>query len=285
MRQLKIGQSYTTRGGAVDWYLRDIAALGRITPDEEVELSMRIQNGDESAVKKMVESNLRFVVSVAKQYQGHGLELTDLINEGNIGLIKAASRFDATRGNKFISYAVWWVRQQIIQAISEQSRMVRIPLNQVATLNKLTNIASSFVQDNGREPSALELSEITGIPESKVTETMCLFAKHTSLDRPLGEDDESGTLLDVKADEDSPAADSGTVQESLHDDILSALGILTQREREIILWSFGIGCSEMTMEEIGEKLDLTRERVRQVREKAVRKLAHSEVKSLLRQYL
>lgn len=285
MKQLKITQSITVRGGAIDGYLRDISSLARITPDEEVELSTRIREGDEEAKRRMVEANLRFVVSVAKQYQGHGLELVDLINEGNIGLIKAAERFDATRGNKFISYAVWWVRQQIYQALSEQSRMVRLPLNQVGLINKLAEAGASFMQREGREPSDEELSELTGIPLAKVRETLGVSGKHMSLDRPLGDDGDSGTLLDVKPDDDSPAADGGADRESLGTDISDVLTLLTPREREIVLWSFGIGCAEMSMEEIGERLDLSRERVRQVREKAVRKLRRPSIKARLRQYL
>lgn len=285
MRQLKITQSITQRGGAIDGYLRDISSLEMITPSEEADLTIKIKAGDEEAKNKLVEANLRFVVSVAKQYQGNGLELVDLINEGNIGLIKAAERFDATRGIKFISYAVWWVRQQIFLAISEQSRMVRLPQNQVGMISKLTGAAAAFQQIEGREPSAEELSEITGIPAAKISESLGLSGKHVSLDKPLGEDSESGTLMELKPDEESPAADLAVDNESMREDITDVLGMLTSREQKILLWSFGIGCAEMTMEEIGEKLDLSRERVRQVREKAVRKLRRPDVKDRLRQYL
>lgn len=285
MRQLKIGKSITVRGGAVDGYLRDIANLGMITPDEEVELALRVKAGDESARNQLIEANLRFVVSVAKQYQGHGMELTDLINEGNIGLMRAVQKFDATRGIKFISYAVWWVRQQILQAISEQSRMVRLPQNQIGLISKLNSQSAFFQQSEGREPSAEELAQITGIPVGKVRTALGLSGRHVSLDSPLGEDDDAGTLLDVKADENSPAADETSDRESLSKEIGDALLLLTPRERNIVKWAFGIGCSEMTLDEIGDRLDLTRERVRQVKDKAVRKLSRSQTKEMLRQYL
>lgn len=285
MKQIKITQSYTIRGGAVDWYLSDISGLDRITPEEEVELAMKIQRGDEEARKRLVEANLRFVVSVAKQYQGHGFELVDLINEGNIGLLKAAERFDPTRGFKFISYAVCWIRQAILQAISEQSRMVRLPLNQTAQINKILKEMTAFTQLNGREPSAEELEELTGFPASKISESLGLTVKHMSLDSPLGDEGDSGTLLDVHPDKDSPEPDEGTTGESLRTDLVDVMQALNERERDIILWSFGIGCEEISLEEIAEKLDLTRERVRQLRERAVRKLAKSGIKDRLRQYL
>ena len=256
-----------------------------ITPDEEAELAARIREGDMEARQRLVEANLRFVVSVAKQYQGSGLELPDLIDEGNIGLMKAAEKFDPSRGFKFISYAVWWVRQQILQGISDQARMVRLPLNQVSLLNKLMKETSAFVQANGREPSPDELSEITDIPAEKVRETLGLSGKPLSLDSPLGDDDDAGTLLDVRPDENSPAADGGTEATSLHEDLTDVMEILNQRERNVVMWSFGIGCCEMSLEEIGEKLNLTRERVRQVRERAVRKLSGPAVRDRLRQYL
>lgn len=285
MRQIKITPSITVRGGVVDGYLRDISSLDMITPEEEVELAQRIQDGDDQARQKLVEANLRFVVSVAKQYQGRGLELVDLINEGNIGLIRAAERFDATRGNKFISYAVWWVRQQIYQAVSEQSRIVRLPQNQVGIVSKLANETAAFIQKECREPTAEELAAIVDMSEDKVRDTLGISGTHMSLERPLGDDGDSGTLLDIVPDENSPAADMEVNMESLRDDISDVLGMLSQREKEVVLLSFGIGCAEMSLEEIGEKLDLSRERVRQVREKAVRKLRREDVKDRLRQYL
>lgn len=285
MKQLKISQSITTRGGAIDGYLRDIAGLERITPEEEVELALRIQKGDEVAKRKLVEANLRFVVSVAKQYQGNGMELIDLINEGNMGLIKAAENFDPSRGFKFISYAVCWIRQRILQAIYEQSRMIRLPLNQVELINKLLKEITMFLQLEGREPSAEELSARTGLPAMKIRDALAFSGKHVSLDSPLGDSEDNGTLLDVRPDESAPAADKEVMDNSLTEDLIDVMKALTSREKEIVLMSFGIGCDVMSLEEIGEKFELSRERVRQVRERAVRKLSHSAAKDRLRQYL
>lgn len=255
-----------------------------ITSEEETELAMRIKQGDEDAFRRLVEANLRFVVSVAKQYQSSGLNLSDLINEGNLGLMKAARRFDPTRGFKFISYAVWWIRQQILQAISEQGRMVRLPLNQAGLINRINKAKSQFVQQNEREPSDDELAEFLDITPDKVGEVMSRSSRHMSFDVPFGED-EDGTLLDVVPDESSEQADSGLQRESLRSDIQRVMMVLSAREREIVSLAFGLGCQEMTLEEIGEKLDLTRERVRQLKEKAIRKLARPGIKNRLTQYL
>lgn len=284
MQQLKIMQSVTARTMTVDSYLRDIGALSMITPEEETELAYRIQKGDEEAYRRLVEANLRFVVSVAKQYQNSGLDLSDLINEGNLGLMKAARRFDPTRGFKFISYAVWWIRQQIMQAISEQGRMVRLPLNQVGILNRISKAKSLFLQENEREPSDSELAEFLELTPDKIGEAVSHSAKHMSFDVPFG-DDGDGTLLDVVPDESSEQADSGLQQESLRTDMQAVMMVLSPREREIVSLAFGIGCQEMTLEEIGERFDLTRERVRQVKEKAIRKMARPGVKDRLRQYV
>ena len=246
--------------------------------DEEVELAQRIRKGDQAALEKLTKANLRFVVSVAKQYQNQGLSLPDLINEGNLGLIKAAEKFDETRGFKFISYAVWWIRQSILQALAEQSRIVRLPLNQVGSLNKINKALSKFEQDNERMPSPDELAEILDIPRDKIADTLRVSGRHVS----VGEDN---SLLDVLVNNDSPNADRGLVNESLNKEIERALSTLTERERDIVKDFFGIGTQEMTLEEIGEKFGLTRERVRQIKEKAIRRLRHSNRSKLLKSYL
>lgn len=284
MKQLKIMQSVTARTMTVDSYLRDIGNLPMVSPDEETELAARIQKGDENAYQKLVEANLRFVVSVAKQYQSSGLDLSDLINEGNLGLMKAARRFDPTRGFKFISYAVWWIRQQIMQAISEQGRMVRLPLNQIGILNKINKVKAQFEQENEREPSDKELAEFLDLTPDKIGEALSHSSRHMSFDTPFGEDGD-GTLLDVVPDDSAEQADTILQKESLSTDIQHVMMILTPREKEIVSLAFGIGCPEMTLEEIGERLDLTRERVRQVKEKAIRKMARPGVRDLLRQYV
>ena len=272
MRQLKITKSITNRESAsLDKYLQEIGRQELITVDEEVELAQRIHQGDQQALDKLVNANLRFVVSVAKQYQNQGLSLSDLINEGNVGLIKAAQKFDETRGFKFISYAVWWIRQSILQAIAEQSNMVRVPLNQAGLLNRTSKAQSRFEQLHERRASAEELAEELDLPLEKVIETMKINTRSVSVDAPFA-DGEDNSLLDVLPNNDSPLADSTLNQESLSKEINRVLEQLTPRERDIIKMFFGIGCQEMTLEEIGIKFDLTRERVRQIKEKAIRQL-------------
>jgi len=285
MRQLKITKSITNRESAsLDKYLQEIGREELITVEEEVELAARIRKGDRRALDKLTRANLRFVVSVAKQYQNQGLSLPDLINEGNLGLIKAAEKFDETRGFKFISYAVWWIRQSILQALAEQSRIVRLPLNQVGSLNKINKAVSKFEQENERRPSADELAEKLGAPVDKVSDTMKVQGRHVSVDAPFV-DGEDNSLLDVLVNDDSPMADSTLVNESLSKEIDRALDTLTSREKEIIRMFFGIGQSEKTLEEIGDKFNLTRERVRQIKEKAIRRLRVSSRSKLLKGYL
>ena len=285
MRQLKITKSITNRESAsLDKYLQEIGREELVTPDEEVELAQRIRKGDQEALEKLTRANLRFVVSVAKQYQNQGLSLPDLINEGNLGLIKAAEKFDETRGFKFISYAVWWIRQSILQALAEQSRIVRLPLNQVGSLNKINKAFSKFEQENERQPSNEELSEMIDVPKDKISDTLRVGSRHVSVDAPFVEG-EDNSLLDVLPNDDSPSADRGLVNESLNTEIERALSTLTDREREIIKSFFGIGCQEMTLEEIGERFGLTRERVRQIKEKAIRRLKSPSRSKLLKGYL
>ena len=285
MRQLKITKSITNRESAsLDKYLQEIGREELVSPEEEVELAQRIRKGDQEALEKLTRANLRFVVSVAKQYQNQGLSLPDLINEGNLGLIKAAEKFDETRGFKFISYAVWWIRQSILQALAEQSRIVRLPLNQVGSLNKINKALGKFEQENERQPSTEELAEMIDIPKDKIADTLRVSGRHVSVDAPFVEG-EDNSLLDVLPNDDSPSADKGLNNESLSTEIERALQILTPREREIIKSFFGIGCQEMTLEEIGERLDLTRERVRQIKEKAIRKLKKPAASKLLKSYL
>ena len=285
MRQLKITKSITNRESAsLDKYLQEIGKEELITVEEEVELAQRIKKGDQEALEKLTKANLRFVVSVAKQYQNQGLSLPDLINEGNLGLIKAAEKFDETRGFKFISYAVWWIRQSILQALAEQSRIVRLPLNQVGSLNKINKAFARFEQEHERTPSPEELANESELPKEKVTDTLRVAGRHVSVDAPFA-DGEDNSLLDVLVNPDSPNADRGLINESLATEVDRALETLTERERDIIKYFFGIGCSEMTLEEIGEKFDLTRERVRQIKEKAIRRLRHSSRSKLLKSYL
>ena len=288
MRQLKIQKSITNRSSeALDKYLVEIGRAPLITIDEEIELAQKIRKGGpegERAKDKLVTANLRFVVSVAKQYQHQGLTLTDLIDEGNIGLIKAAQKFDETRGFKFISYAVWWIRQSILQAIAEQSRIVRLPLNQVGSVNKINKALSKFEQENERMPSPDELADILDIPREKIADTLRVSGRHVSVDAPFV-DGEDNSLLDVLVNNDSPNADRGLVNESLNKEIERALSTLTERERDIVKYFFGIGTQEMTLEEIGEYFGLTRERVRQIKEKAIRRLRHSARSKLLKSYL
>ena len=285
MRQLKITKSITNRESAsLDKYLQEIGKEELITVEEEVELAQRIKKGDQEALEKLTKANLRFVVSVAKQNQNQGLSLPDLINEGNLGLIKAAEKFDETRGFKFISYAVWWIRQSILQALAEQSRIVRLPLNQVGSLNKINKAFARFEQEHERTPSPVELASELELPKEKVTDTLRVAGRHVSVDAPFA-DGEDNSLLDVLVNPDSPNADRGLINESLSTEVDRALETLTERERDIIKYFFGIGCSEMTLEEIGEKFDLTRERVRQIKEKAIRRLRHSSRSKLLKSYL
>ncbi len=285
MRQLKITKSITNRESAsLDKYLQEIGKEDLITVEEEVELAQRIKKGDQEALEKLTKANLRFVVSVAKQYQNQGLSLPDLINEGNLGLIKAAEKFDETRGFKFISYAVWWIRQSILQALAEQSRIVRLPLNQVGSLNKINKAFARFEQENERTPSPEELANVLDLPREKVTDTMRVAGRHVSVDAPFA-DGEDNNLLDVLVNTDSPNADRGLINESLGTEVERALATLTEREKDIVKYFFGIGCSEMTLEEIGDKFGLTRERVRQIKEKAIRRLRHSSRSKLLKSYL
>lgn len=284
MRQLKIGNSITVRDWrSLDLYLQEIGREELISVDEEVELSRRIREGDDRALDKLVRANLRFVVSVAKQYQNQGIPLPDLIDEGNIGLIKAARKFDETRGFKFISYAVWWIRQSILQAIADQSRIVRLPLNQVGSLNKINKLVSQFEQDHQRRPSPEELAELLDIPADKIGDTIMNSGRHVSVDAPFA-DGEENTMLDTMAADDTPDTDDALILESLRREIDRVLTHLDNREREIVRMSFGINCTEMSLDEIAGKFDLTRERVRQIREKAIRKLK-GPCSHLLKNYL
>ena len=284
MRQLKITKSITNRESAsLDKYLQEIGREDLISPSEEVELAQRIKQGDQKALDKLTRANLRFVVSVAKQYQNQGLSLPDLIDEGNLGLIRAAQKFDETRGFKFISYAVWWIRQSILQALAEQSRIVRLPLNQVGSLNKITKEMARFEQENERRPSTEELAERLDMAVDKVSDTIQVSGRHISVDAPFVEG-EDNSLLDVLTNDDSPLADSDLNKESLSKEVDRALRQLYDREREILKMFFGIGCQEMTLEEIGAKFDLTRERVRQSKEKAIRRLKGQKSR-LLKSYL
>lgn len=285
MRQLKITKSITNRESAsLDKYLQEIGKEELITVEEEVELAQRIKKGDQRALEKLTRANLRFVVSVAKQYQNQGLSLPDLINEGNLGLIKAAEKFDETRGFKFISYAVWWIRQSILQALAEQSRIVRLPLNQVGSLNKINKALSKFEQENERAPLPEELADTLDLPKEKVADTLRVSGRHVSVDAPFV-DGEDNSLLDVLINNDSPNADRSLINESLSKEIERALATLTERERDIIKLFFGINTQEMTLEEIGEQFGLTRERVRQIKEKAIRRLRHTSRSKLLKSYL
>ena len=285
MRQLKITKSITNRESAsLDKYLQEIGREDLITVEEEVELAQRIKKGDQEALEKLTKANLRFVVSVAKQYQNQGLTLPDLINEGNLGLIKAAEKFDETRGFKFISYAVWWIRQSILQALAEQSRIVRLPLNQVGSLNKINKAFARFEQENERTPSPEELAKVLDLPKEKVADTLRVSGRHVSVDAPFAEG-EDNSLLDVLVNNDSPNSARSLINESLSTEVDRALSTLTERERDIVKYFFGIGTAEMTLEEIGEQFGLTRERVRQIKEKAIRRLRHSSRSKQLKTYL
>jgi RNA polymerase primary sigma factor len=286
MRQLKITKSITNRDSAsLDKYLQEIGREELITAEDEVELARKIKQGDQRALEKLVKSNLRFVVSVSKQYQNQGLTLPDLINEGNLGLIKAAQRFDETRGFKFISYAVWWIRQSILQAIAEQARIVRLPLNQVGSLNRINKAFSKLEQQFEREPSIDELADLLEIGDDKVVDSMKISGRHVSVDAPF-RDDEDGNLLDVLANNDTPNSDVTLMNESLQREISRSLATLTDKEQEVLKMFFGIGfVHPLSLEEIGEKFNLTRERVRQIKEKAIRRLRHSSRSNLLKTYL
>lgn len=285
MRQLKITKSITNRESAsLDKYLQEISKEEMVSAEEEVELAQLIRKGDKKALERLTRANLRFVVSVAKQYQNQGLSLPDLINEGNLGLLKAAERFDETRGFKFISYAVWWIRQSILQAISEQSRIVRLPLNQVGSVNKINREISKFEQENERRPSVHEIADNIDLPQEKIDDAMNISGRHLSVDAPFS-DEEDGSLLDVLINEDIPPTDVSLVSESLKSEIQAALSVLNERERNVIEASYGLGMQELTLEEIGEKYGLSRERVRQIKEKAIRKLRASTQNKILKSYL
>ena len=276
--------SVTARTQTVDEYLRDLGKLEMITPEEETELAVRIQAGDDAAFKRMVEANLRFVVSVAKQYQNRGLDLLDLVNEGNIGLMKAALKFDPTRGFKFVSYAVWWIRQQILQALSEQGRLIRLPLNQVGVLTKIGRARGEFLQENEREATDEELAALVDITPARLSDAMLNDSRSLSLDYPMGED-QTESLIDILPDTSAPSADKELEDESLRKDIEMVMAVLNEREREVLKLSFGIGCQAQSLDEIGENMDLTRERVRQLKMKAIHKLSSPKVRSRLAQYL
>ena len=285
MRQLKITKSITNReSAALDKYLQEIGREDLLSTEEEIELAQRIKKGDRKALDKLTKANLRFVVSVAKQYQNQGLSLPDLINEGNLGLIKAAEKFDETRGFKFISYAVWWIRQSILQAIAEQSRIVRLPLNQVGSVNKINQLQNKFEQEFERRPNSSEIAERIDIPEDKVIDAMKANGKHVSVDAPFSDGDDN-SLIDVLPDSDIPMADNELVMESLRKEIADALHTLNERERNVIECFYGINQPEMTLEEIGDRYGLTRERVRQIREKALRKLRKNTKNKQLNSYL
>ena len=286
MRQLKISKQITNRESqSLDKYLQEIGKVDLITSEVEVELAKRIREGDQMALEKLTKANLRFVVSVAKQYQNNGLSLGDLINEGNLGLIKAAKRFDETRGFKFISYAVWWIRQSIMQALAEQSRIVRLPLNRVGSLNKISKTFSDLEQKFQREPSAEELADVLQISQEEVTDTMKISGRHVSMDAPFAQGEENN-LLDVLTNENDVTPDSALMVDSLRREVQRALATLTQRESDVIAFYFGLnGEAAMTLEEIGEKFNLTRERVRQIKEKATRRLRHTSRSKSLKSYL
>lgn len=286
MRQLKITKSITNRETAsLDKYLQEIGREELITADEEVKLAQQIKAGSQEALEKLTKANLRFVVSVAKQYQNQGLSLPDLINEGNLGLIKAARRFDETRGFKFISYAVWWIRQSILQALAEQSRIVRLPLNQVGSLNRISKELSRLEQKFERPPLPDELAESLDIPMDKINAVMKISTRHVSMDAPLAQDEET-KFIDVYMNDDGPNTDNQLMFESLSHEIQRSLSTLTEKERDVINLYFGLGLAHgLTLEEIATKFDLTRERVRQIKEKAIRRLKHTSRSRLLKSYL
>ncbi|WP_421878014.1 sigma-70 family RNA polymerase sigma factor [Marinoscillum sp.] len=286
MRQLKISKQITNRESeSLDRYLQEIGRVELITAEEEVILAQKIREGDALALEKLTKANLRFVVSVAKQYQNQGLTLGDLINEGNLGLIKAAQRFDETRGFKFISYAVWWIRQSILQALAEQSRIVRLPLNRVGSLNKVSKTFSELEQKFEREPTPDELAEVLQVSEDEVIDTIKISGRHVSMDAPFAGGEES-SLLDVLEDEMEDTPDNSLISDSLCIEVQRALSTLTSRESDVVAYYFGLnGSHALTLEEIGEKFGLTRERVRQIKEKAIRRLRHASRSKSLKVYL
>ncbi|MDH5475527.1 MAG: RNA polymerase sigma factor RpoD/SigA [Cyclobacteriaceae bacterium] len=286
MRQLKISKQITNRESqSLDKYLQEIGKVDLLTADEEVDLAQRIRAGDQLALEKLTKANLRFVVSVSKQYQNQGLTLGDLINEGNLGLIKAAQRFDETRGFKFISYAVWWIRQSILQALAEQSRIVRLPLNRVGSLNKISKTFSSLEQKFEREPSPDELAEVLEVSTAEVVDTMKISGRHVSMDAPFVQGEEN-SLLDVLENDGDVKPDSELMNESLRREVQRALSTLNQREADVVSFYFGLDeVHPLTLEEIGEKFNLTRERVRQIKEKAIRRLRHTSRSKALKPYL
>jgi RNA polymerase primary sigma factor len=288
MRQLKISKQVTNRETAsLDKYLQEIGRVELITAEEEVDLARRIKAGDQSALEKLTKANLRFVVSVSKQYQNQGLSLPDLINEGNLGLIKAAQRFDETRGFKFISYAVWWIRQSILQALAEQSRIVRLPLNKIGSINKINKTFAKLEQEFEREPSMDEIAVALELSPEDIKESMKNHGRHVSMDAPLANSDENtSNMYDVMTSDDSPSPEGGLINESLRREIERALTTLTSREADVVRLYFGLnGEHALTLEEIGEKFDLTRERVRQIKEKAIRRLKHTSRSKILKTYL
>lgn len=287
MRQLKISKQVTNRDTpSLDKYLTEIGKVKLITAQQEVELAVRIKQGDTQALEDLCKANLRFVVSVAKQYQGQGLTLPDLISEGNLGLIKAAGRFDETRGFKFISYAVWWIRQQILQSLAEQARIVRLPLNKIGSINRINKAFAKLEQEYERAPTAVELAELLEMTVEEVKTSMSNSAKHLSMDAPLREGDDSGTMLDVMRNNDMPDPEETLMTDSLRTEIERSLDALSIREADVIRLYFGLkGNQPHTLEEIGQKFDLTRERVRQIKEKAIRRLKHAGRGRTLRAYL
>ena len=285
MRQLKISKSITNRESAsLEKYLQEIGHEDLLTTEEEVELAQKIREGDKRALERLTKANLRFVVSVAKQYQNMGLSLPDLINEGNVGLIKAAQKFDETRGFKFISYAVWWIRQSILQAIAEQSRIVRLPLNQVGSVNKIAKELNKFEQEHERKPSVDEIAERVDLPEDKISDALKANSRHVSMDAPIA-DGEDSSMMDYYISGDAPSTDDQLDRESLHKEIERVILSLSEREQKVMRAFYGIGEPELTLDEIGTKYDLTRERVRQIKEKAIRRIRHNTNNPLLKSYL
>ena len=287
MRQLKITKQVTNRDTpSLDKYLQEIGRVKLITAEEEVELAVRIKQGDDDALEKLAKANLRFVVSVAKQYQGQGLSLPDLISEGNLGLIKAAKRFDETRGFKFISYAVWWIRQQILQSLAEQARIVRLPLNKIGSINKINKAFAKLEQEYERPPTAHELADMLEMTLEEVKSSMSNTGRHVSMDAPLREGDDSGSMMDVMKNDETPSPLESLMTDSLKNEIERSLGSLSGREADVIRYYFGLaGNQPHTLEEIGQKFDLTRERVRQIKEKAIKRLKHTSRSVVLRAYL
>ncbi len=287
MRQLKITKQVTNRDTAsLDKYLQEIGRVPLITAAEEVELARKIKKGDNDALEALAKANLRFVVSVAKQYQGQGLSLPDLISEGNLGLIKAASRFDETRGFKFISYAVWWIRQQILQSLAEQARIVRLPLNKIGSINKINKAFARLEQEHERAPTVHELAEVLEMTLEEVKTSLNNTARHVSMDAPLRDDGDSGTMMDLLHNQDIPSPVDTLMTDSLRQEIERSLGTLSAREADVIRLYFGLGTNQPhTLEEVGQKFDLTRERVRQIKEKAIRRMKHTNRSGVLQSYL